>query len=336
MAMKLVAADIGGTHARFALASIGAGGAITLSAPVTLRTGSYTDLPAAWQAFRERLGTPLPTAAAIAIAAPPQGDVIQMTNHDWSIDRRTLAQRLGMSHVCMINDFEAVAHAVARVPSHQLVPIAGPNIPFPATGLITVVGPGTGLGTAQLLRGPGSYHAQPCEGGHMDFGPVDTIDDAILTHLRKRHLRVSTERVVSGAGLLAIYETLAALEGVTPQPYDVPTLCERGLGGKDKLAGAAIDRFCMALGSVAGDLALAHGADGVVLAGGLGMRLRDALPASGFARRFAFKGRYEALVSALPVRLLTHPYPGLFGAVAAFAQIQARAAAPPRPTPFPS
>ena len=92
----------------------------------------------------------------------------------------------------------------------------------------------------------------------------------------------------------------------------------------------------MALGSVAGDLALAHGADGVVLAGGLGMRLRDALPASGFARRFAFKGRYEALVSALPVRLLTHPYPGLFGAVAAFAQIQARAAAPPRPTPFPS
>lgn len=332
MAMKLVAADIGGTHARFAIATIGAGGAITLSAPVTLRTASYPDLPTAWQAFRARLGTPLPSAAAIAIAAPPQGDVIQMTNHDWVIDRRTLAARLGVAQLCMLNDFEAVAHAVARVPSHQLVPIAGPNIPFPATGLITVVGPGTGLGTAQLLRGPGMYHAQPCEGGHVDFGPVDTIDDAILAHLRKRYLRVSTERVVSGAGLIAIYETLASLEGVKAEPCDAPTLCERALSGKDKLASAAVDRFCMTLGSVAGDLALTHGANGVVLAGGIGLRLRDVLPASGFARRFCFKGRYEPLMTTLPIRLLTHPYPGLFGAVAAFAQMQARTAvATPRP-----
>ena len=98
------------------------------------------------------------------------------------------------------------------------------------------------------------------------------------------------------------------------------TIWQRGASGEDSLAAAAIERFCLALGSVAGDIALAQGGDGVVIAGGLGLRIRDTLLRSGFASRFIAKGRFEGLMAAIPVKLITHPQPGLFGAAAAFAQ----------------
>ena len=88
----------------------------------------------------------------------------------------------------------------------------------------------------------------------------------------------------------------------------------------DPVAIEACQRFCMILGSVAGDLALAHGANAVVIAGGLGLRLKDKLLDSRFDERFVAKGRFRALMETIPVKLITHPQPGLFGAAAAFAQ----------------
>ena len=147
----------------------------------------------------------------------------------------------------------------------------------------------------------------------------DAIEDAVLARLRKRYRRVSIERVVSGPGLVDLYETLAAIEGRAVQQYDDKTLWQMGMSGEDSLAAAAVDRFCLSLGSVAGDMALAHGAKGVVIAGGLGYRLRDTLLQSGFAERFRAKGRFEAMMAGIPVKLIVHPQPGLFGAAAAFA-----------------
>jgi glucokinase len=86
------------------------------------------------------------------------------------------------------------------------------------------------------------------------------------------------------------------------------------------LAVVALDRFCMILGSVAGDVALAQGANAIVIAGGLGLRIADLLPRSGFASRFTAKGRFERIMSTIPVKVITHPQPGLFGAAAAFAE----------------
>ena len=93
----------------------------------------------------------------------------------------------------------------------------------------------------------------------------------------------------------------------------------KGMSGEDSLAAAAVDRFCLSLGSVAGDMALAHGAKGVVIAGGLGYRIRKTLLASGFAERFRAKGRFETMMAGIPVKLIVHPQPGLYGAAAAFA-----------------
>ena len=192
--------------------------------------------------------------------------------------------------------------------------------PLPPTGRLTVLGPGTGLGVAHLWRGGGDYRVQSTEGGHIDFAPLDSIEDAILARLRQRYRRVSVERVVSGPGLVDIYEALAGIEGRAIQPTDDRTLWARAASGEDSLAAAAVDRFCLSLGSVAGDFALAQGASAVVIAGGLGLRIRDILLRSGFAERFCAKGRFESLMAALPVKLITHPQPGLFGAAAAFAK----------------
>jgi glucokinase len=318
-ALDLVTVDIGGTHARFALATIADSGVITLGDPVTLHTEDHASFQTAWEDFRERAGGRLPDKVAIAIAGPVGGEVIRFTNNPWIIRPALMAEKLGVSQFTLVNDFAAVAHAVARAPEASFLHLAGPDVPLPASGVISVLGPGTGLGVAWMRRdGQGFVHVQATEGGHVDFAPLDPIEDAILARLRKSHLRVSAERVVSGPAIVEIYHTLAIMEGrAVPQCDDV-AIWTAAMDGSDSLAAAAMDRFCLSLGAVAGDIALAQGASAVVIAGGLGYRLRDRLPLSGFAERFCAKGRFAGMMGAIPVKLITHPQPGLFGAAAAF------------------
>jgi glucokinase len=189
---------------------------------------------------------------------------------------------------------------------------------LPVDGTISVLGPGTGLGVSQVGRTGAAYHVVATEGGHADFAPLDAIEDEMLNQLRKRYRRVSVERIVAGPGLVDIYQTLARIEGRAVQQLDDKALWALGMTGADSLATAAIDRFCLSLGSVAGDIALTQGASAVVIAGGLGLRIKDILLTSGFAERFRAKGRFEAMMARMPVKLITHPQPGLFGAAAAF------------------
>ena len=320
-ASELVAVDIGGTHARFAIAAVAPGGAITLGEPVTLQTRDHASFQTAWQEFARRSGGSLPPAAAIAIAGPVGGELIRFTNNPWTIRPAGLPADLGVGAVTLVNDFAAVAHAVARADPGDFVHLCGPDAPLPGEGVISVVGPGTGLGVGWLRRdGAGGYHAQATEGGHFAFAPLDAIEEAILARLRARHSRVSVERVVAGPAIVDIYEALAGIEGRAVEQLDDRTIWERGASGADSLAAAAIERFCLSLGSVAGDVALVQGASAVVIAGGLGLRIRDTLVTSGFASRFTAKGRFEGMMAAMPVKLITHPQPGLFGAAAAFAQ----------------
>lgn len=272
------------------------------------------------EAFGAQLNRPLPDAVAIAIAAPVQGEVIKFTNNPWIIRPALIHEKLGVQHSILVNDFEAVGHAVAQADGEHFLHLSGPDIPLPSAGTISIVGPGTGLGVAHIWRDDADYHVVATEGGHVDFAPLDGIEDAILARLRARYRRVSVERVVSGPGLVDIYETLAAIEGRPVLSMDDKALWALGTSGEDSLAAAAVDRFCLSLGSIAGDIALAQGGQGVVIAGGLGLRLKDVLVRSGFAERFRAKGRFEAMMAALPVKLITHPQPGLFGAAAAFAK----------------
>ncbi|MEO7247112.1 MAG: glucokinase [Novosphingobium sp.] len=318
---RIVAIDIGGTNARFTIAEIGDNTAITLGETVTLHTSDYASFQTAWEAYSADQKDKLPPACAISIAGPIGGDVIHFTNNPWIIRPALIPEKLGVERFTLVNDFGAVGHAVARMSDCDFIHLCGPDEPLPADGTLTIVGPGTGLGVAHLWRdGTGGYRVQATEGGHIDFAPLDSIEDAILARLRQRYRRVSVERVVAGPAIVDIYETLAALEAKAIQLADDKAIWTAATMGEDSLAAAAAERFCLSLGSVAGDLALAQGASGVVIAGGLGLRIRDTLLGSGFAQRFRAKGRFEALMAELPVKIITHPQPGLFGAAAAFAQ----------------
>ena len=317
--MELVAADIGGSHARFALADVEVGQVKSLGEAVTLKTVDHASLQTAWETFGEQLGRTLPRAAAIAVACPVAGEMLKLTNNPWVIRPAMIAEELGVDQITLINDFGAVGHAVVHVGREHLRHLCGPDIPLPEEGVISIVGPGSGLGVAHVLRRGGRDYVIECEGGHIDYAPVDGIEDVVLERLRERYGRVSVERVVSGSGLAHIYELLAAIEDRPVQIDDDKAVWTAALSGSDGLAVAALDRFCLILGSVAGNIALAHGANAVVVAGGLGARIAELLPRSGFSSRFTAKGRFEKMMSAIPVKIIIHPQPGLFGAAVAFA-----------------
>jgi glucokinase len=322
MSSELVAADIGGTHARFALARIGDGQVLELGETLTLKTAEYFGLPEAWRAFGEHVGRPLPGAAALAFAYPVESDLPKLTNMPWTIDARTIPEDLGIERHLVLNDFVAVGHAVAALGPSQFLHIAGPDVPLPQSGAISIVGPGTGLGVGLVIRGHGRYRVIASEGGNIDFSPHDDLDDRLMAALRGRYGHVSAERVVSGAGLREIYAVMAEAEAPYAEDRD---LWRAALEGSEPAAAAALKRFCLCLGSFAGNIALAHGAGALVLAGGLGLRLRDHLRTSGFAERLAAKGEYRSILEQLPVKLIAHPEPGLYGAAAAFAASDATA-----------
>lgn len=316
----IVVADVGGTHARFALAEVEGGRVLTLDEPVTLKTAEFASFQTAWEEFGRRKGIDLPKEFALSFAGPVGGEVLKLTNNPWVIRPALMGERLGVERYTVVNDFGAVGHAVATLPEEHFRHLCGPDQPLLKQGVTSIVGPGTGLGVAALLLKSHHYEVIETEGGHVDFAPLDSLEDNILVQLRRQFRRVSVERVCAGQGLLNLYEALGAIEGRDLLYHDNKDLWAAALAGDDSLATAALDRLCLILGAVAGDMALAQGANAVVIAGGVGLRLADYLPRSGFRDRFIAKGRFERRMDEMPVKLITHPQPGLFGAAAAFAR----------------
>lgn len=316
---EIVAVDIGGTHARFAIAKVDEGRVVELGEATTLKCAEHASLALAWEAFGREIGKPIPREAGIAVACPITGDILKMTNNPWIIQPSQLGSRLGLDDFTLVNDFGAIGHAVAQVGPEHMQHLCGPDTHLPTEGTVSIVGPGTGLGVANLLRRDGQYFVIETEGGHMDFSPLDAVEDRILAALRDRFRRVSVERIVSGPGLTNLYEVIGELQDRPVSLKDNRTLWTMAMEGTDTIASAALERFCLSLGAVAGDIALAHGAHGVVIAGGLGQRLAHIIPHSGFAERFVAKGRFENMMSEMPVKIITHPQPGLYGAAASYA-----------------
>lgn len=317
----IVAADVGGTHARFALAQIEGGHVASLDDVVTLKTAEHASFQLAWQEFGRRKGIDLPAELALSFAGPVDGEVLKLTNNPWVIRRALMKERLGVDRFTIVNDFGAIAYAVAELPPEHFQHLCGPGQPLPDRGVISIIGPGTGLGVAALLRqGDGTYQVIETEGGHIDFAPLDSLEDKILQQLRRNFRRVSVERIVSGRGLWNLYEALCALENRPTEFHDETALWTAATNASDSVAAAALDRLCLSLGAVAGDLALVQGGVAVVIAGGVGYRLAKRLPLSGFRDRFIAKGRFERRMDEMPVKLITYPEPGLFGAAAAFAR----------------
>ena len=309
--MKIVVGDIGGTHARLALAEIGGGQRPRLGEMKRYRTREHEGVASVWRAFPADCGHELPKAAAMGAAAPIDGEVVHLVNSGWNVDRPALAAELGLSRLLLHNDFGAVANAVSVLAEEELVHVAGPEGTLPKRGVTTVIGPGTGLGVSMLVNRSDGAEVLETEAGHTGFAPMDEVAEALADDLQARYGRASVERVVSGPGLIDIHRFLGGGEW---NPLDPGSLWSAAIDGSNPLAARALDLLVKWFGSAAGDMALAHGSVAVVITGGLSNRIAERLRSPLFSEGFTAKGRYRDRMGNVPVRMATYPEPGLLGA----------------------
>ena len=303
-------ADIGGTNARFAL--LGARGA-----PTRIRVLAGDDFPSLSHAIEAYLASidlsERPTRAAIAVASPVTGDRITLTNRkSWSFSTSTLQRQLGLQDLRIINDFTAIALAIPGLKPVELFKI-GPGKAV-RDAPIAVLGPGTGLGVSLLIPDGNRWLPVATEGGHVTLSATDEDEEALIALLRTRFGHVSAERILSGPGLVNLYDAVCAAAGKPAPPLTPAEITDRALAGKDRLAAATLERFCTFLGAVAGDLALTSGAlGGVYIAGGIVPRLGRAFAKSPFRQRFTDKGRFKSYLKKIPVHVVTADQPALDG-----------------------
>lgn len=308
-------ADIGGTNARFALAGLTASGDLATAFRQDMRADDHSGLADCIEAYLGSLGAaPRPTQAAFGVASPITGDAVRLTNRDWAFSIKDLRSRFGWDRLQVVNDFAIIGHAVPALRCEHLRALTGPAWPTILPPVVSVVGPGTGLGVGSVVSGPDGYRVVPTEGGHASFAPLDALEIELLRAMLRRFPRVSNERVLSGPGLENLYAAMAEVRDQSPALDGAPAILEAALRGADALARDTVERFALMLGGAIGDIALVHGAQAVVVAGGIAPRMIGLLDTAAVRARFEAKGRANALLTTIPIALITHPEPALLGA----------------------
>lgn len=304
-------ADVGGTNARLALAAKQG----EFSHERVYPCANYPSLAAVIADYRAWTGVAF-RKAAIAIANPVTGDAIKMTNHSWQFSIEATRLELGLDVFKVLNDFTALALSLPHLSESERVKVGGGEAV--ANETIGLIGPGTGLGVSGLVYGRGHWYPLSSEGGHTTFVANNARQQIVRAFLQSRFDHVSFERVVSGSGLVYIYQALALADGVVVHDYSPAQVSEAGLAGSDPLATEALQIFCQALGTAAGNLALTLGArGGIYIGGGIVPRLGEFFHQSGFREAFEDKGRFAGYLAAMPTWVITAEFPALIGAFAA-------------------
>jgi glucokinase len=300
-------ADVGGTNARFALLEGGDFDRVEIIA--------VSDCERIEDAVSKYFaGIPSgkrPAEAAFSVAGPVTGDKIVMMNSPWSFSIEGMRREFGWKQLHVINDFAANALSVPEIPAELRLQVGDGS---PAANMpIAVLGPGTGLGAGGLVPAPSGWIAVAGEGGNVTLAASDSREAAIIDVLRRQYAHVSAEMVLSGPGLVNLYESLCELAGkpATPStPEDITNLYP----GCDPQRREAVALFCAILGSFAGDLAMTFGArGGVYVMGGIVPKIYEIFRRSQFRDRFEFKGRYRSYLSPIPTYVITHPFPAFLG-----------------------
>ena len=327
MSKPVLVADIGGTNARFALANRSASG-IDIAPPVIFKTADHPSFDAALQRFLEVSGRPPLSGVAACAAGPVDGETssarIDLTNCPWEVSVAALARATGIASPILVNDFAAVALAVPALAPQDLHPVGPALAPAPQApaGLL---GAGTGLGMSAIVYGDGVEVPLAGEGGHADLAANDPREAEVIAYLRARHGHVSAERVLSGPGLMTLYEALCALAGSVVRQTAPGEIAARAHRREDDIAAGAVRLFCGIFGAVAGNLALTLGARGGIYIGG-GIvpgwlaRYPGLFDEALFRMRFEAKGRMSHWLAGVPVFVICREDAALLGlARAAFA-----------------
>lgn len=305
-------ADIGATHARFALSDHR-----DFYAESVFYCADYPAIADAIRAYISDCTDFLaPDHGAIAIACPVLGDEVAMTNHPWHFSITHLKHDLNFRALHVVNDFAATAMAVPVMDPACIRSITDDSVKPQPDAPIGIIGPGTGLGVVTLVPTSDNYIPMPGEGGHVSV-PAHTQRefDILQTLYSQGHDHVSAERVCSGPGLENIYSALCCMEGRNDLPARrAEAISEAALNGDCAIARQALDHLFIWLGRVAGDLALTIGAHGgIYIGGGIGTRLGDALVASDFHSAFCAKGRFDDYLQQIPCAIINHPCSAFVG-----------------------
>jgi len=298
--------DVGGTHTRLALYGPGK----DLHTAKVVGNAQYGKLETIVAAFiAEHCEKDTPHIAALAVAGPVSDGSVTLTNLGWRIQAEELKRRFHFDAVYLMNDLCAVALAVPLLEAADRIQI-GPGQGVP-DGAIGVLGPGTGLGVAGLVKSRHEWIPIAGEGGHVTVSPRGGKEREIVERLEQDFGHVSAERILSGPGIENLYRVLARSGGTVPA---APEISRRAISDTDPVAVEALDLFFSMLGTVAGDLALTLGATGgIYLCGGILPGLREQLESSRFRERFVEKGRYRRYLDAIPTFLMTGDAPALHG-----------------------
>lgn len=311
-------ADIGGTHARFALADAAAELPLLGDSVRKYPVAGFPSLADAAHSYLAGTGAGV-SSAVFAVAGRIDGGQARMTNHPWVVSRDRLLAGLDLRQLSLVNDFSAQAMAIPLLREGDYAILGGaPWHPGQDRDdrIQAVIGPGTGLGVAGLVVRNGLRYPLDTEGGHASFPPGTPEELAILEHLSAHFGRVSNERLICGPGLVNVHRALSEIAGEDPGPLRPEDVTRRARDG-DPRCMRAVDVFCAAFGAIAGDLVLTLGAwDGVFLTGGLVPKMLDELRHSGFRQRFEQKGRFSPAMARVPSVAVLHRHPGLLGAAA--------------------
>ncbi|MCW7540940.1 glucokinase [Aquabacterium sp. A7-Y] len=311
--------DVGGTNARFAWLEAPDA---PMSEVASYACAEYPTLQDAMAHYLRQHAKPSPRWCAIGIANPVVGDQVKMTNHHWSFSMSEVQRQLGMDRFLVINDFTALALSLPALAPAELRQVGGGR-PV-AKGPLGLVGPGTGLGVSGLLPAMAGHGAIPIngEGGHATLAPMDDREEAVIRVLRGRFGHVSAERVVSGLGLLNLYQAVCDLDGVEARPLTAADITTMAVAGGDAQCTGTLELFCSFLGNVAGNVALTLGAvGGLYIGGGIVPRLGEAFERSRFRQRFEEKGRFRAYLEAIPTYVVQARTPALIGAARALEEL---------------
>ena len=291
--------DTGGTNVRFALFS--EPGA-ALSDIVHLHTGDYPGLPEAIEAAAPKLAA-RPSSVVACGAGPVAGRTLKLTNAPWLMDGPETARRTGLKQGLLLNDFEAQALSLPSIPQAWERRI-GP-LKFGLEGPQVILGPGTGLGVAALLHVDGRFTPAPSEACHIDFGPVSPEEFALWPHLERAHGRVTSESVISGAGLARVHRARMMTKG-KPDPHDEPqTVTAAALADPEGEAATSLRLYWRIVARFAGDMAVTFVATGgLTLAGGVLPRVVRFLDEAAFRQAFEAKAPVDGLARRIPTRLV--------------------------------
>ena len=312
--------DVGATNARFALLLPDS----TLQQIRVLAVDEHASIEGAIDAYLADAlslgGVRQVEAAALSIAAPVTDDQVTLTNHPWSFSIAALRRHLGVDRLIVINDFTAVAAATPYLKPDECNQVGG-GMALPRAA-IGVLGPGSGLGAGGLVAADGDrWLPLSGEGGHATMAPATIRESGVLDRMRLRFDHVSAERVLSGPGLVNLYNTLAEIDGVPAAAYTAAQITDPSIGERDPHCREAVNMFCAMLGTVAGNLALTLGArGGIFIAGGIVPKLGTSFVASGFRERFEDKGRMRPYLARIGTYVIVHPFPAFLGLAALLAE----------------